>query len=75
MPISALPIDTVRVIGASQALTDSASLVKEVSNSLGHSYSLLGNFPKFKTNICNHGSNSITWLIGTSPVGNTDSKV
>lgn len=31
MPIAALPPETVQVIGASQVLTDSASLVKEVS--------------------------------------------
>lgn len=35
MPIAALPSDTIRAIGASQVLTDSASLVKElVDNAL-----------------------------------------
>ena len=67
MPIAALPPDTVRVICASQVLTDSASLVKEVSISLGYSYYSLWGFAKFEANLSDINSNTASWLFGTAP--------
>ena len=74
MPIAALPPDTVHVIGASQVLTDSASLVKEVSISLSHSHCSLGRFTKFEINLSNINCITASWLFSKSSLSNTDSE-